>query len=171
MCPPLHGPSPLSFERWQSCTWGPLSLFSYIRRILLLIWDNYFVRSFYYFTLLFSFWEPFCNFQLLWSIKKILWGRLGVLLIVDSVLLFSIAIICHWRPKKQTVLLGEIYCIFVVDFMSFSSLYLKKSCISRLNSMIFQVIIRNSPLLFVWNKNLSSCRLSRVESGILWLDA
>ena len=80
-------------------------------------------------SLLLWFWEQFCNFQLLWSIKKIIWRRLGVLLIVDSVLLFSIAIICHWMPKKQIVLLGDIYCIFEVDFMSFSSLYLKISCI------------------------------------------
>ena len=73
------------------------------------------------------------------------------------------------QGKKQIVLLGEIYCIFVVDFMGFSFLHLKSSCISWLNSMIFQVIVRNSPLVCV-KQNISIRGLSRVDSGILWLD-
>ena len=97
------------------------------------------------------------------------WWRSSVLLIVDSLILLSTTCICHWRPKTQNVLLGEIYCTYVVDFMSFLH------CIWKVHAFVGWIVWFFKSLLWthlscLCEANISSCRLSKLESGIPWLD-
>ena len=101
--------------------------------------------------------------------RKIVWKRSSVLLIVDSLLLFSIACICHWRPKKQTILLDEIYCTYVVYFMSLLPCIWKVHTFLGWKVWFFKSFL-GTHLSCLCEANLSSCRLSKLESGIPWLD-